>query len=105
MENPWAGEVSVTLDGTPHRCKLTLGVLAELETALGSESLLSLITRFEEGRFSSADVLSVIVAGLRGGGWQGDTAELLRVDIAGGPIAAAQAAALLLARAFSGPQS
>ena len=103
MENPWAGEVSVTLDGTPHCCKLTLGALAELEAALGSDSLVSLITRFEDGQFSGADVLAVIVAGLRGGGWQGAAPDLLRVDIGGGPIAAAQAAALLLARAFSGP--
>jgi hypothetical protein len=44
-----------------------------------------------------------VVAGLRGGGWQGTAADLLRVEIGGGPMMAAQIAALLLARAFSVP--
>ena len=44
-----------------------------------------------------------LVAGLRGGGWQGTAADLRAVDIAGGPVAAARAAAELLARAFALP--
>ena len=60
--------------------------------------------RFEEGRCSTRDVLALIVAGLRGGGWEGSAADLLRAEIAGGPMAAARAAAELLARAFMLPE-
>ncbi|MEO1639738.1 MAG: gene transfer agent family protein [Pseudomonadota bacterium] len=104
MANPLAGEVSLTIDGVPHCCKLTLGALAELEGALGTGSLIDLIRRFESGSFSGADVMAVVVAGLRGGGWAGQQADLLQADIAGGPVAAAQAAALMLARAFTVPE-
>lgn len=103
MANPWAGEVEVLLDGERHVAKLTLGALAELEEALGEASLLDLVRRFESGAFSSRDVLALLLAGLRGGGWQG-TAEALRTaDIGGGPMAAARLAAELLARAFTVP--
>ncbi|MBT0957060.1 gene transfer agent family protein [Alphaproteobacteria bacterium KMM 3653] len=101
--NPWAGEVSLTVDGVPHICKLTLGALAELEAGL-DESLMELIERFEGGRFSSRDVLALVVAGLRGGGWGGTGADLLRAEIGGGPMEAARVAARLLARAFATPE-
>jgi hypothetical protein len=103
MPNPFAGEVSVTLDGVAHTAKLTLGALAELEAVMQSGSLVELVERFEQGRFSSRDVLALIVAGLRGGGWQGGAADLMQVEIGGGPVAAARIAAELLARAFSLP--
>jgi len=101
MGNPFAGEVSVSLDGVPHLAKLTLGALAELEAALESGSLVDLISRFEAQQVSTRDVLALVVAGLRGGGWQGTAGDLLRVEIGGGPMGAAQIAAQLLARAFS----
>ncbi len=101
MVNPMRGEVEITLDGVPHVARLTLGALAELEADLATSSLVEMAGRFEEGQFSAADVMAVVVAGLRGGGWQGRQADLLRAEIAGGPVGAAQAAAQLLARAFS----
>lgn len=104
MANPWAGEVSIEIDGVPHVCKLTLGALATLEAGLAAGSLVELVRRFESGAFSGADVMAVIVAGLRGGGWQGTSADLLTAEIAGGPIGAARAAAQLLARAFEAPE-
>ena len=104
MGNLFAGEVTVVIDGTRHVCKLTLGTLAELEAGLAAGSLVDLVRRFEGADFSGADVLAVIVAGLRGGGWQGTAADLVRADIAGGPIGAARAAAMLLARAFALPE-
>lgn len=103
--NPWAGEVAVEIDGQRHRAKLTLGALAELEAALGEDSLVALVERFEGRRFGTRDVLAVVVAGLRGGGWQGSAAELMQAEVAGGPIEAARVAALLLARAFAVPES
>lgn len=100
MANPWSGEVALVLDGHSHALKLTLGALAELEGALGTTTLVALVERFEQGAFSSRDVLLLIVAGLRGGGWQGQSRDLLAAEIEGGPMAAARVAAELLARAF-----
>lgn len=103
MANPWAGEVVVVLDGKRHIAKLTLGALAELESALETGSLFQLVERFEGGRFSTRDVLALLVAGLRGGGWQGTAADLRTVEFQGGAIEAARVAAELLARAFALP--
>ena len=103
MANPWAGEVAVTLDGRRHLCKLTLGALAELEAELATGTLVELVARFEGQSFSVRDVLALLVAGLRGGGWQGTAADLRTAEIAGGPVEAARVAAELLARAFALP--
>ncbi len=105
MANPWAGEVELTLDGERHVAKLTLGALAELEAGLGTGTLIELVERLEAGRFSTRDVLMLIVAGLRGGGWAGTADDLLRVEIGGGPVEAARIAAELLARAFTVPEA
>ncbi len=105
MANPWAGEVELVIDGQRHVLKLTLGALAELEEHLESGSLIELVQRFEKSEFSTRDVLALICAGLRGGGADVSEAKLLAADIAGGPIAAARAAAELLARAFMVPGS
>jgi len=103
MVNPHAGEVALVIDGQRHVCKLTLGALAELEASLGAGTLVDLVERFEGGAFSSRDVLALVVAGLRGGGWRGTADDLLSADVAGGPVGAARVAAELLARAFAGP--
>ncbi|WP_323040952.1 gene transfer agent family protein [Gemmobacter sp.] len=101
--NPWAGEVAVVIDGQPQRARLTLGALAELEAAMQAGSLIELVERFEAGRFSARDVLAVLLAGLRGGGWPGSAADLAQAEVAGGPVGAARVAAQLLARAFALP--
>ena len=85
--------VVVHLDGVPHICKLTLGALAELEDALQEGSLVDLVHRFESGRFRARDVLALVLAGLRGGGWAGSADDLRKVEITGGPTEAARAAA------------
>ncbi|KPQ06773.1 MAG: Protein of unknown function (DUF3356) [Rhodobacteraceae bacterium HLUCCA12] len=103
MANPFAGEVALVIDGERRVLKLTLGALAELETALEADSLFALVERFENGRFSTRDVLALILAGLRGGGWAGAPVDLVSAEIEGGPVAAAQAAAHLLGRAFALP--
>ena len=104
MANPYAGEVEVVLDGTPLVAKLTLGALADLEASLETGSLMDLIERIEARRFSARDVLAILVAGLRGGGWQGGAADLARAEFCGGPLGAAKLAAQLLARAFALPE-
>jgi hypothetical protein len=103
MANPHAGEVGLVVDGEERVLKLTLGALAELEGELGAGTLVELVERFEAGRFSTRDVLMLIVAGLRGGGWRGSSRDLLSAEIEGGPVEAARAAGMLLARAFRVP--
>lgn len=91
------------VDGTAHVGRLTLGALAELETRLGIGTIVELVERFERAAFSSADVLAVIVAGLRGGGLRVTAEDLLSADLCGGPVGAAKVAAELLTRAFALP--
>lgn len=105
MANLWAGEVELVLDGERHVLKLTLGALAELEAALDTGNLVELVARFEDGAFSSRDVLALIVAGLRGGGWKGTAQDLVSAEIEGGLTGAARVAAELLARAFMMPEA
>ncbi len=81
--------------------RLTLGALAELEAGLQADTLVDLVARLESKDCSSRDVLALIVAGLRGGGWTGTAKDLLSAEIEGGPLMAARAAAELLARAFT----
>jgi hypothetical protein len=101
MANPYRGEVVLSVDGVPRVMRLTLGALAELEQRLGSESLVEMIGRFENGNFRVTDLVALLVAGLGGGGWRIDDALLLASRIDGGPLAAAQAAAKLLRLTFS----
>ena len=89
------------LDGEARAMRLTLGALAELEETLEADSLLALVERFESGAFSSADLIALLLAGLRGAGLLIDRQTLLAYEIEGGPLAAAKAGALLLKRAFS----
>jgi hypothetical protein len=103
MANPYAGEVALWLDGRRQVLKLTLGTLAELEATMEADSLVGLVERFETGSYSVRDVLALIVAGLRGGGWQGGAEDLRTLEIRGGTVEAARVAAQLLARAFAQP--
>jgi len=104
MDNPFAGEVSITLNGDRHVMRLTLGALAALEAQLEADSLIALVARFERGEQRVEDIISLLAAGLKGGGWDGDERDLVDGDIDGGVIAASRAAALLLTRAFSMPE-
>jgi|SRR6056297_3172800 hypothetical protein len=104
MANPYAGEVALVVDGRRYRAKLTLGALAELEARLETESLADLVARFEGTALRARDVLLLVAAGLRGGGWEGDLHDLVRADIQGGPLEAARVAARLLVLAFRVPE-
>jgi hypothetical protein len=95
--------VALVLDGERHVCRLTLGALAELEAGMQADSLVALVDRFETGGFRSRDVIALLVAGLRGGGWSGSAAALAAAEIEGGPVEAMRVAALLLGRAFALP--
>lgn len=68
MANRYRGEIDAMLDGKPYRLCLTLGALAELESAFGHEDMSALAQRFESGRISARDAIRIIGAGLRGAG-------------------------------------
>jgi hypothetical protein len=68
MPNLLRGEIEALLDGVPRTLVLTLGALAELESAFGDADMLALAERFGRGRLSAADCVRVIGAGLRGAG-------------------------------------
>jgi len=101
MANPYRGEVTLVLDGQANILRLTLGALAELEEELEEKSILSLVERFEEGDFTTRELLALLAAGLRGGGWQGDLPDLKSAEIQGGPVGAVRIAARLLAVSFA----
>jgi len=104
MGNPYRGDVDLVVDGETLPMRLTLGALAELEAGLQSDSLMGVIERFENGDFRALDIVALLVAGLRGAGWQGVEKDLLAAQIEGGPIVAARSAEQLLKSAFSLPE-
>ncbi len=68
MPNRYRGEVEAELDGVRYTLCLTLGALAELETAFEDDDMLALASRFERGRLSASECVRIIGAGLRGAG-------------------------------------
>lgn len=66
VANGARGEVVVTLGGRPRRLCLTLGALAELETALAVDGWEALAGRLRA--LSARDLAVVLAALLRGGG-------------------------------------
>jgi hypothetical protein len=100
MGNARRGEVDAVLDGKEYSLLLTLGALAELETAFGAEDLVALAGRFEGGRLSSRDILRVIAAGMRGGGNDLTDDEIARMSMDGGVPAYVKLASDLLVAAF-----
>ena len=66
--NRHRGEIEAFLDGERRVLCLTLGALAELETAFAVDSLTGLAERFSSGRLKADDLIRIIGAGLRGAG-------------------------------------
>ena len=105
MANAMRGEVDVLVDGRTVTLRLTLGAVAELEQALGADSLVGLVERVERGGLSAADVLKVLEAGFRGAGRGEDAPAVGDMAFDGGIAGAAQAATRLLAAGFTGEAS
>ena len=101
MANAMRGEARIVLDGEARVMRLSLGALAELEGALGAESLADLVARFEGGGVTARDLIRLIGAGLRGAGAAVSDETVAGMEVAGGAAGAARAAALLLARTFA----
>lgn len=87
------GEVEAMLAGAARRLCLTLGALAEIETALGVEGLGALAERMR--KLSVRDLAVVLAALLRGGG------ERELADGLGAAAVDPKAAAEAVARAFA----
>ncbi len=100
MANRRRGEVEAVLGGRRFTLCLTLGALAELESAFGVDDLGALGERLAGGRLSARDVMRLIGAGLRGGGTPIGDAEIAAFPIAGGLEPYAEAVAALLAATF-----
>ena len=68
MPNLHRGEIEAEIGGTTRKLVLTLGALAELESAFGVGDLVALAERIGCGRLSARDLVRIIAAGLRGAG-------------------------------------
>ncbi len=91
------GETAIEIEGRPRTLCLTLGALAEIETALGCQSLAELNTRMRA--LAAGDLLKVLAALLRGGG-EGELAGRLS-EAAVSPARAAAAVAEAFQRGLS----
>ncbi len=98
--NARRGEIVAELDGTRRRLCLTLGALAELESAFAAEDLSALVARFSTGRLSARDMARVIGAGLRGAGTDVADEDVLAMTTPGGAAGFAAIVADLLAATF-----
>lgn len=96
------GEIAATIDGRERILCLTLGALAELESAFAVDDLGALAERFSSGRLSARDLMRVIGAGLRGGGMDVGDDEVGAMKAEGGAAGFAAIAGALLAATFGG---
>ena len=101
MANRLRGEIEAELDGKRWTVCLTLGALAELETALGRGDLGTLAERFQTGRFSARDLTAIIGAGLRGAGYEVSDAEVAAMRSEGGVAGYVAIVSDLLAATFT----
>jgi hypothetical protein len=98
------GEIAAELDGKTMRLCLTLGALAELETAYAAEDLGALVERFSRGRLSSMDMMRIVGAGLRGAGHEISDEEVGRMGTSGGAAGFAAIVSELLGVTFGSAQ-
>lgn len=99
--NRQRGEIEAVIDGERRIFCMTLGALAELETAFGVDNVADLAGRFAGGKIGARDVMAIIAAGLRGGGNVLDDADLTDMRVEGGIGGAMRLATRLLDSAFA----
>lgn len=93
VANGVRGEVVAKLAGSRRRLCLTLGALAEMETALACEGLGALSERMRA--LSAGDLMAVLAALLRGGGEDALAEQLAEAPV--DPREAAEAVAMAFA--------
>ncbi len=96
------GEVEAVMDGERRILCLTLGALAELETAFAAGDLNGLAARFSSGRLKAVDIIRIIGAGLRGGGNLFSDEEVAAMSVEGGIATYAGIVGDLLTATFAG---
>lgn len=101
MVNAHRGEIEATFDGKNCTLCLTLGALAELESAYGGIDLIALAERFEGGRLSATDAIRIIGAGLRGGGTAMTDDDVAKLQMEGGVAGFLSLCAKLLTATFA----
>jgi hypothetical protein len=94
------GEVEAIIDGERRILCLTLGALAEIETAFGVDNIGDLAGRLAQGRIGAAAIIAILAAALRGGGNVIDDADVADMRIEGGVEGAVRLVTQLLATAF-----
>lgn len=102
MANSHRGEIEASLGGRTRTLVLTLGALAELESAFGADDLMALAERFGTGRLSARDLIRIIAAGLRGAGESISDDEVAALRVEGGVTGYVRIAADLIAATFEG---
>lgn len=100
MANRHRGEIAACLDGRQMTLCLTLGALAELESAFEADDITQLTERFGEGRLASDDMVRIIGAGLRGAGFTFSDEEVREMQAEGGALGFARIVSELLAVTF-----
>ncbi|MFC6445530.1 gene transfer agent family protein [Shinella zoogloeoides] len=98
--NRHRGEIEALFDGERRVQCLTLGALAELETAFAVDSLTGLAERFSSGRLKAEDLIRILGAGLRGGGNVFSDEDVAGMAVADGLAGFACIAAELLQATF-----
>jgi len=84
MPNKHRGEIGAEIGGATRTLVLTLGALAELESAFGADDLAALAERFAQGRMRSRDLVRIIAAGLRGAGESVSDDDVATMSVADG---------------------
>ncbi|MEO2039913.1 MAG: gene transfer agent family protein [Martelella sp.] len=103
--NRHRGEVEAVFDGERRILCLTLGALAELETAFAANGLADLGSRLSSGGLKARDLIAIIGAGLRGGGNAIDDEEVAAMGMEGGVAAYANLVGELLTVTFTGGET
>ncbi|MBD8553174.1 gene transfer agent family protein [Rhizobium sp. CFBP 8762] len=98
--NRHRGEVEAMLNGERRILCLTLGALAELETAFAADNLMDLAARFSTGRLKAGDMIRILGAGLRGAGNLLDDEDVATMTMEGGVAALAALVGELLSVTF-----
>ena len=105
MVNRHRGEIEAELGDKKFRLVLTLGALAELESAFDAQDMVALTERFERGRMASRDAIRILGAGLRGAGNEISDEEVAALTARGGAAGYVKIVAELLSATFGSGKS
>lgn len=100
MANQQRGEIEATFSGQSYTLCLTLGAIAELEAAFDTEDFIAVIERLQKGKIKADDIITILTAGLKGGGNEVSRQEVATMKIEGGLKGAVVIVADLLSATF-----